>query len=148
MLRQGGSVVWSLVTERQLPALHSVTVLVFNRGNTTVAATQATPEEWECAKPFEDIPGPKPLPVIGNAWRFIPYIGNVFYLVDLSRYYSKEKGVSVCFVSDITEQILMELGTRSLYQNCWAYSILVHIGSKQDWKGRWMSSGLLRRVVW
>jgi hypothetical protein len=96
MLRQGVSVVWSLVNEGQLPALRSVTALVFNRDNSTVAATQATPEEWEYAKPFENIPGPKPLPVIGNAWRFIPYIGNAFYLVDLSRYYSKEKVVSVC----------------------------------------------------
>jgi hypothetical protein len=96
MLRQGGSVVWSLVNEGQLQALSSVTALVFNRGNSTVAATQATPEEWEYAKPFEDIPGPKPLPVIGNSWRFIPYIGNVFCLVDSSRYYSKEKVVSVC----------------------------------------------------
>jgi hypothetical protein len=147
MLRQGGSVVWSLVAESQLPALRSATELVINWGNSTVSATQAIPEEWEYAKPFEDIPGPKPLPVIGNAWRFIPYIGNVFYLVYLSRYFSKEKGVSVCFVSDTTEQILMKLGTRSLYQNCWVYSVLVHIGSKQDWKGRWMSSRLLRRLV-
>jgi hypothetical protein len=102
---------WSLKASCQ----RSVTALVFNRCNSTVAATQATPEEWDYAKPFEYIPGPKPLPVIGNAWRFIPYIVNVFYLVDLSRYYSKEKGVSVCFVSDTTEQILMKLGTRSLY---------------------------------
>lgn len=62
--------------------LRSVTALVFNRGNRTVAVTQAIPEEWDYAKPFEDIPGPKPLPVIGNAWRFIPYIGNVIYLSD------------------------------------------------------------------
>jgi hypothetical protein len=60
-LRQGGSAVWSLVAESQLPALRSATALVFNRGNSTVAATQATPEEWDYAKPFEDIPGPKPL---------------------------------------------------------------------------------------
>jgi hypothetical protein len=85
MLRHGGSVVWSLVNGGQLPALRNVSALVFNRCNNTAAATQATPEEWEYAKPFEDIPGPKPLPVIGNAWKFIPYIGNVFCLVDLSR---------------------------------------------------------------
>jgi hypothetical protein len=51
---------------------------VFKRCNSTVAATQIRPDEWDYAKPFEDIPGPKPLPIIGNAWRFIPYIGNVF----------------------------------------------------------------------
>ncbi|XP_048517357.1 probable cytochrome P450 49a1 isoform X2 [Dendroctonus ponderosae] len=27
-------------------------------------------------KPYEDIPGPKPLPLLGNNWRFIPYIGD------------------------------------------------------------------------
>ncbi|CAG9837182.1 unnamed protein product [Diabrotica balteata] len=30
------------------------------------------PEGWENAKPFESMPGPKPLPVIGNMWRFFP----------------------------------------------------------------------------
>lgn len=39
---------------------------------------EARPEKWDYAKPFEDIPGSKPLPIIGNAWRFIPYIGNIF----------------------------------------------------------------------
>lgn len=29
------------------------------------------------AKPYTDIPGPRPLPIIGNAWRFAPYIGQM-----------------------------------------------------------------------
>jgi hypothetical protein len=49
-----------------------------------MAATQARPEEWVYAKPFEDMPGPKPLPVIGNVWRFIPYLGKIFFSL---RYY-------------------------------------------------------------
>jgi hypothetical protein len=60
--------------------LGSVREFVFKRSSSTVAATQAAPEEWEYAKPFEDIPGPKPLPIIGNVWCFIPYIGNLFYV--------------------------------------------------------------------
>ncbi|CAG9837179.1 unnamed protein product [Diabrotica balteata] len=32
----------------------------------------ANPEGWENAKPFESMPGPKPLPVLGNMWRFFP----------------------------------------------------------------------------
>jgi hypothetical protein len=51
---------------------------VFKRCNSTVGSTQIRPDEWDYAKPFEDIPGPKPLPIIGNVWRFIPYIGKVF----------------------------------------------------------------------
>lgn len=27
------------------------------------------------AKPYRSIPGPKPLPFLGNTWRFIPYVG-------------------------------------------------------------------------
>jgi hypothetical protein len=52
---------------------------VFKRCNSTAAVTQARPDEWDYAKPFEDIPGPKPLPIIGNTWRFIPFLGNVIY---------------------------------------------------------------------
>ncbi|XP_077293104.1 cytochrome P450 CYP12A2-like isoform X2 [Arctopsyche grandis] len=32
-------------------------------------------EEWDNAKPFSQIPGPVPLPIIGNTWRFLPKIG-------------------------------------------------------------------------
>jgi cytochrome P450 family 49 subfamily A len=44
-----------------------------------MAATQARPEEWDYAKPFEDMPGPKPLPIIGNVWRFIPFLGKLLF---------------------------------------------------------------------
>jgi len=57
--------------------LRNVSAVVFKRCNSTAAVTQARPEEWDYAKPFEDIPGPKPLPIIGNIWRFIPFLGNV-----------------------------------------------------------------------
>lgn len=33
------------------------------------------PEGWDQAKPFEQIPGPKPIPLLGNFWRFLPGIG-------------------------------------------------------------------------
>lgn len=33
--------------------------------------------EWEKALPFEEIPGPKSLPLVGNMWRFFPKIGNL-----------------------------------------------------------------------
>jgi hypothetical protein len=44
-----------------------------------MAVTQAKPEEWDYAKPFEDMPGPKPLPIIGNVWRFIPHVGKLLF---------------------------------------------------------------------
>ncbi|XP_046623508.1 probable cytochrome P450 301a1, mitochondrial isoform X1 [Neodiprion virginianus] len=34
-----------------------------------------TPDfEWNDAKPYTEIPGPKPVPFLGNTWRFLPYI--------------------------------------------------------------------------
>nr|WCC58036.1 cytochrome P450 [Pharsalia antennata] len=33
------------------------------------------PPGWDEGLPFESIPGPKPLPIIGNMWRYLPYIG-------------------------------------------------------------------------
>ncbi|XP_063919076.1 probable cytochrome P450 12a4, mitochondrial [Zophobas morio] len=41
------------------------------------------PFDWEQAKAFEEIPGPKPLPLVGNTWRFLlPKVGN-FYGMDI-----------------------------------------------------------------
>jgi hypothetical protein len=68
-----------LIAEGQQQVLRNVSTLVFKRCNSTAAVAQERPEEWDFAKPFEDIPGPRPLPVIGNVWRFIPHIGKVTY---------------------------------------------------------------------
>ena len=67
-----------LIAESQ-QVLRNVNTLVLKRCNSNAAVAQARPEEWEYAKPFEDIAGPKPLPIIGNTWRFIPYLSNVTY---------------------------------------------------------------------
>jgi hypothetical protein len=68
-----------LVADSHQQVLRNVSAGVLKRYNSTAAVAQVRPEEWDCAKPFEDIPGPKPLPIIGNMWRFIPYIGKVSY---------------------------------------------------------------------
>jgi len=69
----------SLIAESQQQVLRNVSAVVLKRCDSTAAVAQVRPEEWGYAKPFEDIPGPKPLPIIGNAWRFVLYIGNVPY---------------------------------------------------------------------
>ena len=37
---------------------------------------QTTETEWTNAKPFDQIPGPKLLPVIGSSWTMFPFVGN------------------------------------------------------------------------
>lgn len=37
-------------------------------------------KEWVKALPFEKIPGPKSLPLVGNVWRFFPKIGDLYGL--------------------------------------------------------------------
>ncbi|KAF2902389.1 hypothetical protein ILUMI_03786 [Ignelater luminosus] len=32
--------------------------------------------DWKDAIPYKDVPGPKPLPFLGNTWRFVPFIGD------------------------------------------------------------------------
>lgn len=34
-------------------------------------------EVWERARPYSAVPGPKPLPIVGNTWRFLPFIGKM-----------------------------------------------------------------------
>jgi hypothetical protein len=79
MMWSGFRVSCCLIAESQQQVLRNVGAVVLKRCNSTAAVAHARPEEWEYAKPFEDIPGPKPLPMIGNMWRFIPYLGNVTY---------------------------------------------------------------------
>jgi len=79
MMWRGVRVSCCLIAGSQQQVLRNVSVLVLKRCNSTAAVAQARPEEWDYAKPFEDIPGPKPLPIIGNTWRFVPYLGNVSY---------------------------------------------------------------------
>lgn len=28
-------------------------------------------------RPYSEIPGPKPIPLLGNTWRFLPYLGTI-----------------------------------------------------------------------
>lgn len=39
-------------------------------------AAQGEPEALAAAGPWDELPGPKPSPLLGNAWRFIPGVGN------------------------------------------------------------------------
>ncbi|XP_068083402.1 probable cytochrome P450 49a1 isoform X2 [Anabrus simplex] len=50
----------------------ATTVLFVSKAEMSMAPTQ---QEVSQVRPYEEIPGPKPLPLIGNAWRFLPFVG-------------------------------------------------------------------------
>jgi len=79
MMWSGVRVSCCLIAESHQQVLRNVRAVVLKRCNSAAAVTQARPEEWDYAKPFEDIPGPKPLLIVGNTWRIIPFLGNVIY---------------------------------------------------------------------
>jgi len=46
----------------------------------TKPSTKPTPEEaeWNNAKPFHEMPGPKVVPLLGTSWTYFPKIGSIF----------------------------------------------------------------------
>lgn len=44
--------------------------------------TEIEEQEWSQCRPYAEIPGPKPIPFLGNTWRFIPYIGIHWFAIN------------------------------------------------------------------
>ena len=67
--------------DRQLCS-HFKTVAAMSTTNAK-PSDKLTPEEveWNNAKPFHEMPGPKAVPLIGTTWTFFPRIGNILYLI-------------------------------------------------------------------
>lgn len=74
----------------KVSAVKSENVQVRKRSTTTIDEVQSasncpyTAEEFQTSKPYSEVPGPKPLPILGNTWRLIPYIGQ-YQISDLGK---------------------------------------------------------------
>lgn len=62
------------VEQHDVCPVHKSETLLENSRSRTVGAVST-------ARPFDEIPGPKPLPLVGNIWRYLPFIGEL----DLTR---------------------------------------------------------------
>lgn len=45
------------------------------RAKSTTVLTNLTQDDVDYAKEYSELPGPKSLPLLGNNWRFMSYIG-------------------------------------------------------------------------
>ncbi|KAJ8728632.1 hypothetical protein PYW07_006328 [Mythimna separata] len=55
-------------------------VSVYTRARSTHAAFDTSMfDVAPSVKSWEDVPGPRPLPLLGNTWRFTPYIGKCIH---------------------------------------------------------------------
>lgn len=74
----------------KVSAVKSENVQVRKRSTTTIDEVESpstcpyTAEEFQTSKPYSEVPGPKPLPILGNTWRLIPYIGQ-YQISDLGK---------------------------------------------------------------
>ncbi|CAH0551466.1 unnamed protein product [Brassicogethes aeneus] len=78
-----------LINLKQSVRLNSTVALTkkeeyYKKQNTSALEVNEKPLGWDQAKPFESIPGPKPLPGIGNIFRFFP--GGKYYGLNLLQF--------------------------------------------------------------
>lgn len=76
--------------DKTVSSVKSDNVQVRKRSTTTIDEVESasscpyTAEEFQTSKPYSEVPGPKPLPILGNTWRLIPYIGQ-YQISDLGK---------------------------------------------------------------
>lgn len=73
-------------------------IIVRNRSQTVLSSPSevlhSQTENLDRAKPYSEVPGPRPIPVLGNTWRLLPIVGqyDVSDVAKLSSLFYKEYG--------------------------------------------------------
>lgn len=67
---------WNVPVNLRLLSTQRAAILT-DKDIAKVVQDDTKPTGWDKALPFEKIPGPKSLPLIGNVWRFFPKIGDL-----------------------------------------------------------------------
>lgn len=58
-------------TAEQLNYYESACPHAMTQNPNLLSAATATSTNYETVKPYSEVPGPKPLPILGNTWRYI-----------------------------------------------------------------------------
>lgn len=70
---------WNIIRRHKASATTSEAVMKSTFPNQRIqsSAVGDDDDEWNSAKPFEEIPGIRKLPVVGTVWGFLPVVGNL-----------------------------------------------------------------------
>lgn len=84
---------------KRIPLVQFSSSIVRKRSSLAAAATENLcphhhHEEVQGIRPYSEVPGPKPVPILGNTWRLLPIIGQyqVSDVAKLSQIFYKEYG--------------------------------------------------------
>lgn len=71
---------WNIIRRHKASAATSETPMKSTFPDQRIQSSAVEDDEWNSAKPFEEIPGIRKLPVVGTVWGFLPVVGTLTLL--------------------------------------------------------------------